>query len=282
MTPSPCEQSLADAEDARAGAFAGANPSYVRYREAARAAVLWRDAAVACPGRFAEGVLESGRMSHRAAQLAGRLRVEYSSPADRTTIDEHTEVKLSAAQAAGLALAQDRAGFAMEILSAKLKSDPTLLTLSDRHKALGSGFAAHASSGDAGSDGSGNGNGNGSSDTRQKVYSVQRLLTDPSTTVDDANGLRASTSAVVEMDAVREQLQALAGDGENGSGSDGDIVISDASTATTLAALLSEEAAQAFALGYPTYDAALFTGAAGVVGSVDAAGAAGASGVQAR
>lgn len=244
-TVEPCERSLADAENAGGGSYYGANPRYVRYRLAARAAAAWRDVAVMCPGRFAQGVLTSGQMAHRAAKLAGLLGIAYNT--GRTSVDEHTELHLTESQAAGMALAQDRAGFAMEILSARQRADAALLALSDRHKALGSGFAAHAAD----------------RDERQKVYSVQRLLADPVSIVDSANGLRASTAGLVEMDAVREQLEALAFPGGNGTEADeahgfSAIIIADEATAVTLAALLSEETAQAFALGYPTYDAAVF------------------------
>ena len=245
MTPGPCDSALAQAEDSRDRANnVGGELVYTRYRDAQRSARVWREVAVMCPGRFSEGVMASAQMDHLSGILAARLGIAVS--AHRTAIDEHTDLQLDDHAAAGLALAQDRAGFAMEVLASRHKADKTLLALSDRRKALASGFAARTSE----------------QTSREKVYSVQTLLKDPDSATDDATGLLSPTSAYVEMDAVREQLGALAErSGSNGNGNNGvtdGIVIQDEDTARTLASLLSEEAAQAMRLGYPAHDTALF------------------------
>ena len=256
LTPSSCELQLADAEDATA--MAATQPTaarsvesltiWQRQRKAVQARDLWRLVGITCQGRFAEGVLESGRASSMAASMARRTGIAY---ADTTTrIDANTSLTIADDAAKGLALAHDRAGFAFEVLAARHTANGTLAKLSDRHKALASGFAAHTSD----------------TDSRNAVYSAQQLLANPDVILDTASGLRVPTSAAVAMDLVREQLSALATSSSGDTTANGDgsadttrIMISDDATASVLANLLSEETSQALQLGFPQFDEALFT-----------------------
>lgn len=242
LAPSTCDSALALAEDARAAAdgTAPANVdslvSWQRLRRASDASALWQRVAVACPGRFSQGVLASGQMDALAASMASRLGVAHAST--RVSIDETTKLSLDSDTVSRLTTAQDRASFAFEILASRNRADSSaLLAASDRHKALAAGFAAHGADANA----------------RQKVYSVQRLLASPVSIVDDATGLRMSSVAAVTMDLVREQLAALSG--EHG---DDSTVIADDATAVTLAALLASETADALNYGFPDFDDALF------------------------
>ena len=100
------------------------------------------------------------------------------------------------------------------------------------------------------------------------------------TATDPANGLRASTLAVVEANCAREELAAVSGetgqvgtdeasgtsgtsgDSGTGSGSSGDSASSDTATRTdalrTLARLIGSRLDLAFEAGYPATDHALF------------------------
>ena len=253
LAPDSCERLLAGAEDARDAAEAPAAAArteagrigagnltrWQRLSNAVEARTLWRQVAVSCPGRFAEGVLASAQMDRRASWLADAAHVRYVPAAQGSTmIDESTRLVISSDVASGMARAQDRAAFAYEILASRHKADASeLLKLSDRHRALASGFAARTKDDAA----------------RSKVYSVQRLLDSPDTIVDDATGLGVATVAAVAMDLVREQLADLTDD----DGSDA-TAIADESTASTLADLLAEEASQALELGFPSFDGALY------------------------
>lgn len=254
--PDSCGIALAAAEDARDGADAPASrltahgeagrigpanlTRWQRLALASSARTLWRTVAVSCPGRFAEGVLTAAQMDRRAAALADAVHASYASlDAHRTVIDESTRLVVSSVVAGRMATAQDRAGFSYEVLASRHRADSTrLMAMADRHRALATGFAARTKDDAA----------------RQKVYAVDRLLASPNAVADDATGLTAPTVAVVAMDLVREQLAALT----DGDGSDA-TVITDEGTADLLASLLAEEASQALELGFPAYDAALFT-----------------------
>lgn len=278
LAPNSCELQLAEAEDASAMASAQSGTVrglesltvWQRQRKATQARDAWRSVAVTCQGRFAEGVLESGRASFIAAGLAQRAGIPYADTV--TTVNERTEITIADATAGNLALAHDRAGFAFEVLAARHNANATLAKLSDHHKALASGFAARTPN----------------TDDRSAIYSVQQLLANPDTILDAASGLQTPTSAAVAMDLVREQLNALAADSSNstahssantsasstqssrgtennesgGESSSADttrIVIADDSTATLLANLLAEETAQSLQLGFPSFNEALFS-----------------------
>lgn len=281
LAPNSCELQLTEAEDASAmaaahsGAVRGAESLTIWQRQlkATQARDAWRSVAVTCQGRFAEGVLESGRASFMAAALARRAGIPYVDTV--TTVNERTAITLANDTAGNMALAHDRAGFAYEVLAARHNANATLARLSDRHKTLASGFAARTPN----------------TDSRGKIYSVQQLLANPDTILDAVSGLQAPTSAAVAMDVVREQLNVLAvssssssahssanssiespsnsaqsssgpENSETGGGSDAadttHIVIADDGTAALLANLLAEETAQALQLGFPSFDEALF------------------------
>ncbi|WP_169275412.1 hypothetical protein [Bifidobacterium moraviense] len=253
LAPDSCERLLAQAEDARdaanapvsaartdAGRIGAGNLTrWQRLAGAESARALWRQVAVSCPGRFAEGVLSSAQMDRRAVALADAAHTHYVSAADGgTVIDESTKLVIASDVAGTMATAQDRAAFAYEILASRHRADSSaLLTLSERHRTLAAGFAARTKDDDA----------------RRKVYSVQQLIASPDAVADAATGLRVPTVSAVAMDLVREQLADLTDD----DGSDATI-IADESTARTLADLLAEEASKALELGFPSFDAALF------------------------
>ncbi|PJM75579.1 hypothetical protein [Bifidobacterium simiarum] len=205
-------------------------PSSVRLLAASGARSAWSQAAVDCPGRFAEGTVRSaqamivGRSLEQAAGMVGRFITVPSDRIDDGEIGDGTtggttgktksagstgsaESALTAKTAAALAVAEDRAGFGFEVLAARHSANATMHTMSNRHKANAQLLATAVKQ---------------TKDPRQKVYAVKSLLAGPNTIIDPTNGIVAPTTAVVEMNCAMEQLNALAEQTEAGvSGSSG-------------------------------------------------------------
>lgn len=266
---SPCETAYYTAHDADAIAQGeqGWAPLLSRYHAAQLAAVQWRDVAALCPERFDEGTIRSAR-SRRTATAIG-ARIGQTPASGETDLRDVDALDIDATALAGMALAEDRAGFTVELLTARGSADASL-ALADEHKASAerlislSGVAADA-------------------DPRQKVYDVSQLLAAPHTIVDPATGLIASTVAVAEVNCAREELAAVgtdagAGDasGANGASGSGDAAgtavetggsgNADSLTADSeraealrvLARLIASRFERAFEAGYPAGDHALF------------------------
>ena len=157
-----------------------------------------------------------------------------------------------------MSLAEDRAGFDIEVLAAR-KVDGATLAMSDNHKT-----AAQRLFTISGTD----------TDPRQKVYTVDRLVAHPDTIDDPATGITANTVSVIEMNCAREYLDAIADMDTTSSDADDTDTAADTdgtdNTSTASAARASEKtlrflsqtvtarAWRAFTLGYPATDAALF------------------------
>ena len=162
-----------------------------------------------------------------------------------------------------MSLAEDRAGFVMEVLAARDTPGATL-SRSDRHKTAGQLlFTASGLS----------------RDPREKVYDIQKILASPTSMTDSTTGLSVPTTALTEIDCAREQLAAMADDGAsakskhtdktgNNTNGNGDTdSATDTNTVGTendarlrvLSTLISSHITSAFALGYPDMDAFLFS-----------------------
>lgn len=210
--PSACESALYDALD-HDDVATSTLPIMQRYFAAYSAWSEWLDVAANCPARFDEGVIRAAQAANRAVTLGTRLGVDEQTWADRVYADvlsneDQCEQLATQVDLANAALAEDRAGFAVEVLTAHDVAD-TSLSLSDWHKTVASLLASAADE-----------------DLRQSVYDVSVLLNEPDTTIDEANGLRASTVAIIEMDCARSLIEAAdAGgstDDEAGSDTDAD------------------------------------------------------------
>ncbi|KFI55320.1 hypothetical protein BCAL_1336 [Bifidobacterium callitrichos DSM 23973] len=244
---SVCESSYLAATSGGEGA--DGRPMMMRYLAARTAADAWTDVAVNCTGRFAEGTLHAAQTSYAAQKLASRLGLPALSPA---TVDYGDVVKLDIADKAldAIALAEDRAGFSIEVLAAR-KVNGATLAMSDNHKTA----AQHLFS-LSGTD----------KDPRRKVYTVDDLISHPDSISDPATGITANTVSVVEMNCAREYLDAISGAlGESTSssasttGNESDAAIrASAKTLKWLSRVATARAWRAFDLGYPTFDAALF------------------------
>ena len=143
-----------------------------------------------------------------------------------------------------MAVAEDRAGFAIEVLAARGQTAGATLALSDMHKTAGQQLVSLANGNfdDSGAQSSSS----GQSDPRQKVYAIDQLLANPTTIADKASG--QTTAAAIEMDCARAQIKAVT---ESKSSTESDMLL-------ILAALAAKHAYTAFQLGYPATDAALF------------------------
>ena len=296
---SDCERAYyaaADAETSLAGPFV------LRSLTAADAAAQWLDVAVDCPSRFGEGVTNAVRLTSRyatagigaddgtndtddaaaiatadiwpsltAARDAADPAASSASASDDTT---GTAAAIPATALAAMALAEDRAGFILQIMAARGDGDVTL-AMSDAHRTAGERL--FSLSGLAIDD-----------DPRLKTYDTSALLDHPSTLVDPATGLSAPALAVVEMNCAREEIAAVdlsgddadsgtadtAGTATDGtatgaSGTDGTAADDSDATASSsadaartirraLAELIASRLRLAFGHGYPMFDEALF------------------------
>ncbi|MDN6234125.1 MAG: hypothetical protein L0J14_03275, partial [Bifidobacterium crudilactis] len=181
---------------------------------------------------------------------------------------------LSSSEASAIALAEDRAGFGIEVLAARSGASSDSLRLSDNHKALAQSLVSlHPET----------------SDPREKVYAVQQLLAHPATITDSVTGLSTTTSGQIEMDTARAIVEAMTvtksssendtdGDDASASASSSSSSSSSTSTSTSTSAsssnrnaedsiqaltvaarITASRAATAFALGFPAFRAAVLT-----------------------
>lgn len=239
-----------------ARADADGTPTLVRYTASDEASHAWLDVAIQCPTHFAEGTLRSAQAQYDARNLARSLGIGYE-PLTVTRLDDVDTLTIGGDTLARIALAEDRAGFATEVLAgrftdgvaddartAALTADGDLLAMSNDHKETASRLM-HLS--------------NGAKDLRRKVYATEELTKDSATAIDPATGLRANTVAVLEIDCARDELTAF-----DESAHIDDATMNDEERAQMDAALLqlsmliATHAYTAFALGYPSTDAALF------------------------
>lgn len=213
-------------------------PLLRRYLALEAAADSWSAVAVHCPTQFAQGTMENAQARFRRAQMGRMLGMAGDASAQDLATSQTLE-SLSESHDGGIAPAlstmaeaEDRAGFAVQVLAARNAPNATL-ALSDNHKAVASSLVSLGSV---------------SPDPRKKVYPVTTLIAQPVEATDNATGLSEPTMAVIEMDCARASATALADSSQAGSSNE----------VRALSALVSSRAYLAFALGYPSYDAAVY------------------------
>lgn len=244
-TLSSCELSLKSANSNDAESVDGLQFMF-RKIAAQRAQQRWLGVAEYCSGRFAEGTMSSALAGYRHYLLANQ-QDDSASPHSSLAEDGLNESELSdlgfdpssisSAESSAIALAEDRSGFALEILAARNGNDAGLLALSDNQKAVAQTFVSvHPNA----------------SDPRQKVYSVTNLLSHPQTIADPANGLTAPTAASVLMNCARAEIAAMTA-ARNASARP-----SSERLTRLVAELATLRAYQALKLGYPAFESALF------------------------
>ncbi|WEV59453.1 hypothetical protein OZX67_02555 [Bifidobacterium sp. ESL0728] len=257
----PCKTAYTNAVSSNSHSVAG-YPFIDRYLSAGNAVKSWREAATLCPSQFSVYTMKSAQMQWQQQSLSPLVEAEPTHPnAAVANLDDIVALRVSNDTLASLALAEDRAGFEIQVLAAKDVSHATL-QLSDDHKAIASRLISLETK-EAGDTGAPN-------DPREKVYDVANLLAHPDTITDPSTGLQASTVAVVEMDCARESLAALSqalpvsnnktDDSSSGSGiaSKNRRSKSSGKSLAVLADLISSRIYLALSLGYPAFDAALY------------------------
>ncbi|PLS29107.1 hypothetical protein Uis4E_0841 [Bifidobacterium parmae] len=179
-----------------------AMPAMMRYLVTRAAGEAWITVASACTSRFAEGAMRSAQVSYAAETLGAALGVASPTP---PTVDYGEVVRLDAGADAlsAMSLAEDRAGFALEVLAARGVDNATLAA-SDNHKTAAQRLFSLSGA---------------SKDPRRKVYAVDQLIAHPDTIEDAAApGVTAPTVAVIEMDCARAYLDAMGGADDGATG----------------------------------------------------------------
>lgn len=224
QTLSDCERSYdAARHNHDIGSDAG-QPLIVRYMASISARSQWIEVAATCIDRFGEGVLRAAQHTAISYDIARRFAGTDDAGAgdagtgsdtasdsgtaddiaqnmtgihDASSLADVNELDILPEMLTGMALAEDRAGFTVEILAARGSSDATI-SLADEHKATGERLISLAS-----------GSGSSVNDPRRKIYEVGTLLANVNEIVDPATGLRASTFAVAEITCAREEIAAV-------------------------------------------------------------------------
>ncbi len=99
-----------------------------------------------CPARFAEGTLRSAQARHMARALGDQLSVAVA-PITLSRYDDVESLDVDSKSLATAAQAEDRCGFAMEVLAARNSGHATL-DISDRHKTTSQRFASFSGTND--------------------------------------------------------------------------------------------------------------------------------------
>ncbi|QOL33150.1 hypothetical protein BE0216_05140 [Bifidobacterium eulemuris] len=210
----------------------GGEPLLARYIASLTLPSAWLEVAAQCPERFGEGAMFSARAELVQTSLAAKLGQDDSQQTRIARLDGVDSLAVDAQALLTMAQAEDRAGFAVEVLAARGISDADLAT-SDNHKTTAQQLVSLAGV-----------EPNSDADPRQKAYAIDALIGDSGTVTDSATGLEVPVVAAVEMDCARTEAAAWSG--------------TDAESAAILADLVAQHAYQAFQLGYPTGDFALF------------------------
>ncbi|WEV64456.1 hypothetical protein [Bifidobacterium sp. ESL0732] len=236
------------------------NPFIDRYLSAGNAVAAWQEAATLCSSQFSVYTMKSAQMEWLQESLSSIVGANPThADAALANLDDIVALNVSNDTLGSLALAEDRAGFAIEFLAAN-DIDNATLQLSDNHKAVASRLISLETR-DAGATDTPN-------DPREKVYDVANLLAHPDVITDPSTGLQASTVAVTEMDCARESLTALSqtlpvsktDDSSGGTGSTSKSSRNESSSKTlaVLTDLVSSRIYLALSLGYPAFDTALY------------------------
>ncbi|KFI88522.1 MULTISPECIES: hypothetical protein [Bifidobacterium] len=247
---SPCEQALVTST--AADALPDGTPQLRYYMTLRSVPLAWIDVAAQCSDRFAEGTLRNAQTKQALATLAGKFG-QSAPEVTAARLDGVTSLDIQTSALDAMAVAEDRAGFAMEVLAAQGKTAGATLRLGDMHKTASQQLVSLAEKGasstsSTSSASSTSSTGQSHADPRQKVYAVDALLANPVTIPDKASGLTVPTAAAIEMDCARTEIAAVA-DTESKP---------DADTLMILSALAAKHAYTAMQLGYPATDAALF------------------------
>ncbi|KAB7790846.1 hypothetical protein [Bifidobacterium leontopitheci] len=183
----------------------------VRYLAAKAAQDDWTQVAAACQKRFAQGTIRAAQAEHTAVTLGALLgRGDGYRSVSSSELRGADGSELGGGVLGALSVAEDRAGFVMEILAAQ-NARGASLHASDDHKTAGQLLFTLSGL---------------ENDPRRKVYDITGFIGHTASMTDSQTGLSVPTIALTEIDCAREQLKAI-DDAQNGGAA------SDAESAST-------------------------------------------------
>ena len=111
-------------------------PLLEQYATGLAAPLTWIDVAGYCSGRFAEGTLRDAQTKQWLAFLADKFG-QSAPEVTPARLDGVTSANVDRPVLDAMAVAEDRAGFAIEVLAARGQTAGATLALSDMHKTAG-------------------------------------------------------------------------------------------------------------------------------------------------
>ena len=127
----PCEKAMTLANYATHPAEG--TPLLEQYATGLAAPLAWIDVAGYCSGRFAEGTLRDAQTKQWMAFLADKFG-QSAPEVTPARLDGVTSANVDRSVLDAMAVAEDRAGFAIEVLAARGQTAGATLALSDMHK----------------------------------------------------------------------------------------------------------------------------------------------------
>lgn len=223
-----------------------ANPPFERFLSYQAATGIWQKVAQQCPTRYSQGVIQSAYSAVSDERIAQENGIAQSLIDHEVATDVANPVPASEGAAysgvvaadpvtapttlgdsaqAALSLAQDKAAFSFEVLSARSTGQTSVddRTMSLQARDMSAELAANLSQ-----------------DPRLKVYSVNNLLDHPQTITDPSTGLTSPTTASIEMTLALDEI--------NGSSN-----LETENQRAEAAKFIIPTVARAYELGFPTY-----------------------------
>ena len=242
---STCETAHDSAVQTSLLASDSAHPVLRRYLAADQASRQWTLVAVDCSQRFAEGTLRSAQTHWQQSTLArvlGKTFDDAHSVSGLPALDGLQTADEDSSVWSALSLAEDRAGFAMEVLAAH-HQDSAMLAVSDQHKTTAQSLFSISGS---------------SQDPRLKVYDTSQLVKHPERISDPATGWSVPTPALVEIDCAREELAAMPSADTSAESGESNDATKGTRHLRVVSQLIAQRAYTAFSYGYPNIDVGLF------------------------
>ncbi len=234
LRPTACEQAWTQARQSER----------VQQDQADSRAQAWVQAARECPARLDEATVhaaqaltasqDGAQVNRQKATLRLVQAAQRLDPLAKTLPTELADQAIAG---------EDRSGFELSVLAARKTDAAWMLTLADAHTTAAQILVGHTKH-----------------DPRQGVYPTTDLLAHPDECTDPANGIQATTPALIEMDTARTLLAV----GRKLNGSSGTIRTDASQNAqshqeatSALVDMIVAHIAMAMNLGYPTTSSTL-------------------------
>ena len=230
-----CTSALLDAQESQSLAESSMVAS-LRTVSALNASHEWLTVSASCSMRFSEGVVRSAAAYHLATTLASRSGLNSIIGSYGSFGSTDAPSTLSNATVRSMAVSQDKAAYALEILASRERpTNSTYESLSLTHRGLATDFAEDAMGCASGKQEK---SCTDTDDPREKLYSVSALLAHTNDYTDTATGLHTNVAAAIEMNCGLEELAAADDPGSQ--------------VRAQLAAFIARDIASAYSLGYPS------------------------------